>query len=170
MPFRTLPRAGLPDAFVFLDGFHDLLLFSDGACQRFLAVNVLAVVRRLDRHERVPMVRQREHHGVNVLARAQLAVIRVSLAALVLIFLVYGVRRALQMVLVHVADRDNLAVVVAQETAEVATALPTHADAGDDEAFGWRNALVATQGAGGDDSRYSDRGPGNSDKPATADS
>ncbi len=55
--FGPLPRAGLPDEIELLDGLHDGLLFGNRARQRFLAVDIFSVLRRLARDQCVPMIR-----------------------------------------------------------------------------------------------------------------
>src|SRR5439155_1106445 len=90
---RTLPGTGLPDALILLDRFDDRLLFSDGSRQRLLAIDVLAVFGGLGRDERVPMVGDSEHDGINVFAGHHLAVIVVSLAILILVMPIDGVQR-----------------------------------------------------------------------------
>ena len=46
MRLRPLPRAGLPDDFILLDGADDGLLFRNGFCQRLFALNLLSCVAR----------------------------------------------------------------------------------------------------------------------------
>jgi hypothetical protein len=84
MFFRTLPRTRLPDALVLLHGPHHRLLLANGAGQRFLAVNILALPRRLHRHQRVPMIRRGQHHRINILPRKQLPIVMIRRTILIL--------------------------------------------------------------------------------------
>ena len=125
---RPLPRAGLPDAFVFLHGPHNRLLLGDGFRERLLAIDVLLVVERLDRDKFVPVVRHCNHHGVNVRARHQFAVVVVRLAVLVFVMVVDRPDRLPQMIFVQVTRGDDLAVVQSEKRFRVSRSLhaPAH--------------------------------------------
>src|SRR5436190_276351 len=81
------PLAGLPDMLILLHRFHDVLLLGNRAIQRFLAENILFLFARFGGGERVPMIRNRDHHRIDVFAREHLAIIVIGFAVLVLVFL-----------------------------------------------------------------------------------
>ena len=68
----ALLAAGLQDAAGFLRHFRDGPRFFDCQCQRLFAVDVLAFSHRVDCDERVPVIRRRDQHALNVLAIVEL--------------------------------------------------------------------------------------------------
>ena len=166
---RALPGASLPNSFVFLDGFDDGLLLGDGAGERFLAVDVLLRVGGGGGQDRVRMVRHREHHGVNILAREHLAIIVVRLAVFVAVVGVDVVERALEPVLVQIANGDDLAVFVGHERVGVAGPHAAPTNRADGDALRRRRPASASESRGGNDGRGGDRHAGGGQKAASAD-
>ena len=77
---------------------------------------------------RVPVVRRGDANGVDIRAGEQVAEILVGLAVLVVVFLVHAVGGRLEVVRINVGDGQHAAIVVAQEVAQIAAALPADAD------------------------------------------
>ena len=67
---------------ILLHRAHDRLLFGDGVRQRLFAVDVFLAPRRFGGHDLVPVVGHGDHHGIDVVAGQQLAIIVVALAIL----------------------------------------------------------------------------------------
>ncbi len=78
---RTLHRAGLKNALIFAHRADQRPRLVDRVRQRLFAIDVLARLCRRDGDERMPMVRRRDHHRVDVLAAEQLAEIVLRVAA-----------------------------------------------------------------------------------------
>src|SRR5262245_53396510 len=154
--FRALPRTRLPDALVLLHGFHDSLLLSDGARQRLFAENIFLLLARLDRYESVPMVGDRDHHRVNILAREHLAIIVIRFAVLVVVVLVDCIDGLLQRTLVEIAGGHNLAILFGHQHAGIVRTLHAPADDADNDALRGSNTLVASEGAGRNECGRSD--------------
>ena len=119
----ALPAAGLPDHVVFLHGVHDRPLLRDGARQRLLAIDVLAVARGFRGHQSVPVVRDRNHDRVDVLARHHLAIIVVGLAVRVAVTLVDRVHGGLEVILVQITGGHHLAVLLLHEGTGISRSL-----------------------------------------------
>jgi hypothetical protein len=69
---------GLGDAPVLPDRAHHLPAFIDGEGQRLLAVDILAGAARVDYRFRVPVIRRRDHHRINIGRGQKFAVIIVE--------------------------------------------------------------------------------------------
>ena len=132
---RTLPRAGLPDDVVLLHGFDDGLLFGDGAGQGLLAVDVFLAIGGLGGHNGVPLIRNRDHHRVDIVARQQLAIVAVGLAIGVAVLLVDRIDRGLKMFWVEVASGNHLAVTLLEKSLGVGRPHHAPADHTDGDAF-----------------------------------
>ncbi len=65
---RALPRACLPDDVVLLHRFDDSLLLADGAGERFFAVDVFLAIGGRRGKQGMPLVRNGDHDGVDVVA------------------------------------------------------------------------------------------------------
>jgi len=164
---RPLPRARLPDAPVLLNSPHNRLLLGNGARQRFLAVNVLAAPRRFHRNERVPVIRQRQHHRVNVRPRQQLPVIVIRGAIVVPVMLVDALDHFLQVPPIHVARRNHLTIRLFEKRLRVAAPHPTASDDAHDNAVGRRRTAAPAQRARWNDRRRSQRHARDCQKPTT---
>ena len=105
-----MPRAGLPNDLVFLNGFYDGLLFGDGFCEGFFTLDGLFVAGSIDGDECVPVIRDGNHDGVDVGSRQHFAIVVIGFAILVLIVIVDGIDRFLEVVFVDVARGHDLAI------------------------------------------------------------
>ena len=105
---RAALRPGLVDRAETAAGVHQLAALTDGERDRLLAVNVLAGARGVDGTEPVPAVAGGDGNGVHVLARQQLAEIRVGGAVLVAVIGVHLLLRGLQPVGPAIAHGDVL--------------------------------------------------------------
>ena len=152
---------------MFLDGFDDVLLFDNGAGQRFFAIDVLAAPQGLGGDQFVPVIRHGQHDGVNVVARHHFAVIVAGLAVLVFIKLVDFVDGALQMAPVQIAGGNHLAVLGVQKLIGVVRPLPAPADHAEVDAVGRPRAIAHPDGAAGNKNRQRQRRSGG-DNEATA--
>ena len=138
--------AGLVDAAVLLRRGDDGLSFAHGHRGRLFAVHVLARAHREYGRGRVPAVARRDVDGVDVLAREHFAHVDVHLAVLVAVVRVGPFLDALAAFLPHVADRDELHVLLRQHpAAEHAAAAPSESDAGHHDAVGRRHLAVEAQ-------------------------
>jgi len=117
-------------------------------------------------HQFVPMIRHRDHHRINVLARQQFAVIVIRLAVLVLIMIVHHLDCVLQMIRVQIARRDHLTICFREKRLGISRPLPTHADHAEVDAVG---RAVLTKNGTGHDHRQGNRRPGGGDKMTTTD-
>lgn len=124
----ALPGTGLPDALIFLHGSDDGLLLGDGAGEGFLAVDVFALLCGFNGDDAVPVVREGEHDGVDVLAGHQLPVVVVGLAVGVLVIAVDGAGGGGEVLFVDVTGGDDLAVAFGEELAGIAGAHHAPAD------------------------------------------
>ena len=86
------------------------------------------------------------------------AVVRVGGAVALTVVLVDPLGGLLEMVLVDIADRDDLGVLAAHECARVPVAHPTTADRADDDPLARRDGSVLAQRRAGDEVRGGDRG------------
>ena len=84
----TVFEAGLEDGVVFRDGLGELAALGDRE-GGFFAEDVFAVLERVDRNDGVPMVRRTDHHGVDVVARGDVAEVVVHRTVFVLIAIVH---------------------------------------------------------------------------------
>ena len=110
-----LPSPGLKHPFGPADRIPDLPPFIDRYPQRLLAVHVLPRLGRGRGDQRMPMVLRGDHHGVDVLAGQQLAIVAIDLAILVAIVVVHDPLGPLAAVFVRVAYGDHAAVWQADE-------------------------------------------------------
>ena len=94
-------------ALVFARGVHEFAAFADRERQRLLHVDVLAVAHRLDRVERVPVVRRAHDDRIDVGTRHHLAEVVVAFGILVLVARVDLRQRGVAVRLVDVADRED---------------------------------------------------------------
>ena len=138
LALRALPAARLPDASVALHGAHEGASLEQVVRERLLAVDVLAVAGGERAHVGVPVVGRGDHHGVDVVAHAELAEVVVFAAVLVAVAPVHLVLRARRLVGVHVTHGHHLDVVHSQERAHVAVAHSAHADHAHHDAVGRR--------------------------------
>jgi hypothetical protein len=123
-------------------------LFGNCPRQGLLAVDVLLLSGGLGGHERMPVVRHRQHDGVDVRARHHFPVIVVRFAILVVVMVVDGVHRRLQMVLVQITCGHDLAVLQPKKGLRVARTLHSPSDHAQGDALGRRGPVIATQRAG----------------------
>ena len=119
-----LLAAGLEDALVLARRVDAPLALGERERERLLAVDVLARLARLDRRDRVPVLRRGDADGVDVLARDQLAEVGVRVAALVVGLLAeYAFSTRLlacsRRVRVHLADRQRLHVAEPEQLGQV---------------------------------------------------
>ncbi len=138
---HALAAAGKHAAITAGHGAHHLALVN-GQRLRLLAIHVLAVLHGVEGNQRVPMVRRGDQHGVNIRPPGDLVKIVVGSAIAVA---VASIDRAFGLVPVaghHVANRHDLHLFEAQETAHVAAALAPHADATHD------NPVIGAKGPG----------------------
>ena len=91
------------------------LLLGNGFRQRLFAIDIFFAARGLGGDQCVPMIRHRDHDGVNVIARQQFPVIMITFAVLGLIMVVDHADRILQMIGVQITRRHHLAVVFNQK-------------------------------------------------------
>ena len=145
------------------------LLFGDRAGERLLAVDVLLLPCCLDCRQSMPMVRHRQHDGINIAAGQQLAVIVVSLAAGVLVMTVDLVHERLQVLPVHVAGGDYLAVFQGEEGVGIAGSHDPAPDYAQGDALGGSRRAGPPQHTAGDERGESKRGPGQAQKLAAVD-
>ena len=128
--------AGLVDAAVLLRRRDDGLSLAHRHRGRLFAIDVLARPHGEHGRGRVPAVARRDVDGVDVLARKHFAHVDVHLAVLVAVVRVGPVLDALAAFLPHVADRDELHVLLRQHpAAEHAAAAPPEADARHDDSI-----------------------------------
>src|SRR5262249_24040158 len=109
--------------------FDDAPALGDVVADRLLDVDVLAVLHGPDGREGVPVVRRGDGDDVDGLVVHDPAQVLLVLGSLAL-RLLYGVHGAGDDVLVHVADGDDLAVVLVGEAPNVAHAATVNADHG----------------------------------------
>src|SRR5262249_27472703 len=139
--------AGLPDDPALLDRSDDGLLFCNCPRKRFFSVYVLAAARGFAGHQLMPLIRDGDHHRVDVVARKQFAVVVVTFTIVVLVVVVDGVNALFQVRIVEVADGHNLAIVFAQETVGITGALHAVADNANDNSVGGQRASLRRGGA-----------------------
>ena len=104
---RTLLRTMLQHDAIAFHGLHHGASLFDRIGKRLVEVDVLTVLRRFNRHERVPVVRRSNTHDVNFRVGAKLAEVMIGLAVGVLVDLVDVRLRALRALRPYVADCDN---------------------------------------------------------------
>ena len=138
--------AGLQDPLVFAHGLDHRLALANGQRKRLLAVHVFAGLGRHDDHQSVPVIGNHDGHGVDVFASQQIAEVVVGVTALVLASVPPLRVKRVDFVLsrlttqelvrrlvavagrIHVADRDDLDVVLLQESGQIKRALVAVAD------------------------------------------
>ena len=165
---RAPLAAALEDAAVAVHGADHRLAVGDRERERLLAVDVLARFRGGDDDARVPVVRRRHGNRVNVLAGEQLAEVlggedafvgAIALLGRVVAFdgLPGGGEAAVPALLVaaaagvHVAQRGDLHLGMAEERPQVAVPLAAEADAAHHDAAARRRPPLRAQCARGHD-------------------
>jgi len=108
--------------------------------------NVSFESSRFEGDERVPVVGRRDLHGVDVLARHQLAEVPVGHAVLVVVVLVVQLLALEPPGFVHVTHGDDLDFRISAEGAHVALALDSQPDDAQDDAIGRRRRARQAQG------------------------
>ncbi|MFO0927219.1 MAG: hypothetical protein U0736_09295 [Gemmataceae bacterium] len=141
-------NAALDDSFLAAGDLDHAPALDDGERQRLLAVDVLAGLAGVDRLQRVPVVRGDDHHRVEVGPLQQLAVVVVLL----------GLAADLgggevEVRLVDVADRRDLAVLVLQKGVEHLVAAVAQADEADAHAVVGAEHAAGAEGGGGQAAR-----------------
>ena len=121
--------ADLADAIELAGGLGHQPTFMDVVAGRLLDVNIFARGHRPNRHERVPMVRCGDRNDIDRLVFDHLAnvLLELRLGFLPLADLFHGIADDR---LIAIADGDDLAVVFAEEAADMVHAAPMHADDG----------------------------------------
>src|SRR5262245_21119771 len=99
----ALLAAGLQNASRFAHGFGQAFAFINGEREWFFAVDILAGLDGSEVHQRVPVIRRGVDDHVNVLVLEQLAEVVVNLRSAMLL------GNFARMLLIHVANRDDLA-------------------------------------------------------------
>jgi len=123
----------------------------------FLADHVLARLDRHHRHGHMPVVRRRDHYGIHVAAVDHLAEVLGDLAMELVPHPVFHVLHgAVQVALVHLAQRHDLRIPVSHKSMHVGHALSTQADAADGDPFRGRHGLAQADCASGNDRRRPD--------------
>src|SRR5579884_830255 len=151
----------------------DCLLFGNGARQWFFTVNVLLAIGSLDGHQRVPVIGNGEHDGVNVRAGHHFAIIVVRFAILVLVMAVDGLEGGIivleEATFIQIACGYDLAFRDAEKMLGVARPLhpPTH-DA-HHHLFRWSNMAPASKRLGRDERGKSERCPGGGEEVTAGD-
>ena len=152
----ALHGAGLQHPAVGVHGLHHLEGLVDVVGEGLLAVDVLARPQGGQRDDGVPVIRGGDAHRVDVLAGEELAEVAVGRTSRQAgrgkgrVVLVHPLPGGLAPRRVHVADRDDLDVLV-QEGVEQPPRLDAHADESDSE-------TVARRGLGRPDPRGQDEG------------
>ena len=124
---------------------------------RALAVDVLAGARRQHRHQRVPAIAGGDQRHVNVAAPQRLAQVRVARAVTVAVMLIdLGLDR-IPPPGAHVADRENLDVLLRQKGLQRPFAAAAHADPHHGHAVARRGGAASAQGGARRDDRPSER-------------
>ena len=129
--------AHLRDALVLQCRVHHRASLADGIGQRLLDEDVLAGLARVDGRQRVPVVRRRHHHRIEVFALQQLAEIAVHLR-LAAACLLHDCGGTTGMRLVHVANRRGIHIGIPQELVEPRRALASESDEPDLQPVGRR--------------------------------
>ena len=125
----ALHRTRLEDAAVLLLGGDDLAGLVDGERERLLAVDVLAVLHRLDADVGMPVVRRRDAHRIDRRVLEDVAEVRATLARRVLVEVVDALDAVFHARLVAVADQRDARVFLVKELRQQrATALNADAD------------------------------------------
>ena len=157
-PVRTLLRAGLKNRFLLRRFFVDRHAFGEQMRDGFFAVNILAIAQRLERLQRVPMVGRADDDHIQILARAQLAKIRVRVARLAAVFFADRLRSRLAAELavataaivcfVRVARGNHLNIRLTQERTHHARPATTRAGEGHSDAVARRHLCAPQHGTG----------------------
>ena len=150
---RALPGARLPDPAVPFDRVAEGPALAQVVGQGLLAVDVEPGAQRRDGQDGVPVVGDGDGHGVEVLARIELAEIVIGRAGLVAVLLVDHALGHGQRFFVEVADGHPLDLGLLEEALHVARAHHAEADAGHDDPVRRRDGPVLAQGRGLDDRR-----------------
>ena len=139
-------HSGLIDAVVLGGRGHDGLAFAHGHGGGLLGVDVLAGLHGGDRYACVPAVACGGVDDVDVGAGEKLAHVDVRLAVLVAVVLVHDILHRVAAHLPHVADGDELHVLLGQHpAAHHSLAASAQSDASHDDAVGRRHCAVAPQ-------------------------
>src|SRR5688500_598657 len=93
----SLPGSRLPHTPISLYRVANGFTFREVLRKRLLAVHILACAGRRDSEQTVPVIRCRDHHCIDIGPREQVLEMLVSLAILVLVFLVDRRAPGLQM-------------------------------------------------------------------------
>jgi hypothetical protein len=96
--------------------------------ERLFAVDILFAPRRLRGNDLMPVVGDRDHNGIDIVASQQLTVIVVPLAVFIPVRFINLLDGCLQVMGIDIARGNHLAVWQSQECRRVAGPLPTHSD------------------------------------------
>ena len=145
----TLLATDLEDDIVLLDRRHDRLSLGEGMGHGLLAVDVLLVVGRLNAALGMPVIRSRDTDSIDVFTPQELLEMAVALAVLALVAFVDLVLRMVHIVLVDIANGDDLNIFVANEGAHVAAADAADPDVSDDNPLTGSDSAAQSEGAPG---------------------
>ncbi len=160
IPCRALLAARLQHPAVARDDIAQFAALANEQREWFLAIDVLAVLRRVDRDQHVPVVGRNIQHRINVIAARDLAEIIVRDAIGVAVLLVHGGLRSVTVIFVHVADCDDLHMRERQEIFHVVHPLPARADDAHHGAVARRHRAVRAENSRRDDGRECERRAG----------
>jgi len=132
MVLRTLPAAGLPDTTVAAQNVHHSSTLAETVGKRFFTVAILAGFGRRNNGNSVPVIRQTQRDRIDILARQQLTKIMIHSTIRIAVSFINNGAGVFKMLLVQVADGDDLAIRFREKTLHVIGALPADTDAAHD--------------------------------------
>jgi hypothetical protein len=106
------------------------------------------------------MVRHGQHDGIDVRPLHQFAIIVIRLAILILVTPVNGIDHGGQMLLIHVADGDDAAILLIEKGLGIAGALSAGTDHAEIDFIGRTRDAFLRRGAAGDKGGHGQRGAG----------
>ena len=151
--FHNALRTARADAVVFARGLNDDSRFLRGKGQRFFAIDVFTGLARLDGDFRVPVVGARADNRVDVVANENVFIMRVLRSRVVLIVVVDAVGGSVEMVLIAVANAQNVVVRIAEEPAQQFVAAIAKPDVEQIDLIARRHAAVESE----DTARHEER-------------
>ena len=140
---RALPAAGLPDAVVFLQRFHQQATFGEPPGERFFSIDILAGVGAVDADPGVPVVWSGKAHHIEARVLEQIAVLGVDLAVLVFVKCVHLGFGGLGFIGIHVTDRHDSHALDVEEIRHVSRALTADPDTAHGDFIVGRTCLAA---------------------------
>ena len=148
--YRTLPASCLPDQTIFFQGINHGPTFNQGVGKGFLAIDMYTGICAGNGRNGMPVVRQGNHHGVNIAAGHNFFEITVGFTILIVVIPIHKIPARFKVFLINITNGNNLNIIQMNKMIGIVIALPAKADDAHGDAFiccdPARNSAAGTAG------------------------